>query len=464
MAALQDSPPDAEVAALLRHVRFGRVWSAAVSALAGASADVCFRRIRVVGAPLPQGRPLLVIANHPAAWTDVAVLFFGLQRRLHFLAQRQLFEPASRAWFLRLYGALPVMVREHSAESTRWNAAIFRACLQLLERGEPVAMFPEGASVSDRSVLPFRPGFARLLLDHARMSREPLVVIPVGIHYQDRAAFRSDVEITVGEALPYTLPPADGSGDHAFVEALTLQAHERMTTLVVHLPDPEQEALLCELESTVLADWRTSADALDVEIARELAATVRTLAATRPGALDKLWARAKAYRRLRTVLRVDDGTLREFAPGHTTWALLLRTLGVLIVSPIALAAAAVHAVPHAATVAFAQRFAPESNRLMFARLGFGAVAFPFFYAAVASVLRWGAHWPAASVALAVVVGIVTGVATLAWGPWLLHQRLRLQLAWHARLHPADVSAARIARAALLTALADARTLPRAGTP
>jgi hypothetical protein len=80
------------------------------------------------------------------------------------------------------------------------------------------------------------------------------------------------------------------------------------------------------------------------------------------------------------------------------------------------------------------------------------------------VLRWGAHWPAASVALAVVVGIVTGVATLAWGPWLLHQRLRLQLAWHARLHPADVSAARIARAALLTALADARTLPRAGTP
>src|SRR5574341_1221764 len=56
--------------------------------------------------------------------------------------------------------------------------------------------------------LPFKSGAAQLLLEYLDAPAPPLSVVPVGIHYEWPWAFRSRVEVVVGEPIPMELPAA----------------------------------------------------------------------------------------------------------------------------------------------------------------------------------------------------------------------------------------------------------------
>jgi 1-acyl-sn-glycerol-3-phosphate acyltransferase len=163
------------------------------------AARVYFRRFSVVGrGRFPRRGATVVVANHPAAWTDVVVLDAALDRRLHFLAQESLFHPWARGVFLRLHGSLPVSSREEGDAHGVDNRAVFARCHALLRRGEAIAVFPEGVSEWDRTIGPLKTGAAWLMLeDEARGPAAPRLV-PVAIHYENRMAFRSAVTLAVG--------------------------------------------------------------------------------------------------------------------------------------------------------------------------------------------------------------------------------------------------------------------------
>lgn len=183
-----------------------------------------FRRLQVRNADrFPARGPVILVANHPSTWMDVLVLEIALRRKLHFLAHETLFRPRPRGWFLRLFGTLPVAMEgpDHAAR----NAATFLRCTDLLGRGEVVALFPEGVSADDRSLRPFHAGATRIALDHLDAGgRVPIV--PVGIHYVDRTAFREDVIVSVGEPLwlaPRSIPtPPERT---AWIAAVTARLH-----------------------------------------------------------------------------------------------------------------------------------------------------------------------------------------------------------------------------------------------
>ena len=81
---------------------------------------VVFRRFEVLDRErFPRRGPVVLVANHPAAWTDVVVLDVAAGRRLHFLANRSLFRPWWRAVVLRLYGSLPVEPRGSAPSPVR---------------------------------------------------------------------------------------------------------------------------------------------------------------------------------------------------------------------------------------------------------------------------------------------------------------------------------------------------------
>lgn len=170
---------------------------ASLRGLMTVAAMVCFERIRVAGRRrFPARGPVVLIANHPAAWTDVALLDVALGRRLHFLAHEALYRPRVRGLLLRLHGALPVSFRQENVRADVRNRATFARCRALLERGEVIAVFPEGVSGGDRTLLPLRSGAARLILEHGPGAPP---AVPVAIRYEDRCAFRSRVTLVVGE-------------------------------------------------------------------------------------------------------------------------------------------------------------------------------------------------------------------------------------------------------------------------
>jgi len=163
-----------------------------------AAVRVCFGPIATVGRErLPRRGPALLVANHPAAWTDVVVIEVALGRRIHFIAHQPLFRPWIRGLVLELFAALPVSHRSEDPESFAHNEVTFARCRAVFRKGHVVAMFPEGVSGGDRDLLPLKTGAARLLLESATGGEHPLL-IPIGIHYRDRTVFRTPVVVAVG--------------------------------------------------------------------------------------------------------------------------------------------------------------------------------------------------------------------------------------------------------------------------
>jgi 1-acyl-sn-glycerol-3-phosphate acyltransferase len=77
------------------------------------------------------------------------------------------------------------------------DAALDRG-VKLLQAGGRLFVFPEGTSSLGPRHLPFKNGAAWLILDYLESGGPPLLVIPVGIHYECPWAFRSKVEVVLG--------------------------------------------------------------------------------------------------------------------------------------------------------------------------------------------------------------------------------------------------------------------------
>lgn len=219
---------------------------------------IYFRRVRVRHAQrFPRRGAAILVANHPSTWTDVLLLDVALGRRLHFLAHQKLFRPAPRRWILRLFGSLPVAQSHDGRDHAKFNAATFRRCGDLLARGEVVAVFPEGMSGDDRSVRPFRTGAARIALDRIEAGGT-IPIVPVGIYYVDRTAFREGVVLTVGE--PLVLSPSSAPAPDArepWLENVTAHLQDAVAGLIAvprgHAPRGAVEDLTARASTAMRA-------------------------------------------------------------------------------------------------------------------------------------------------------------------------------------------------------------------
>ena len=148
---------------------------------------------------LPAAGPVLYVALHRNGAVDGFVLH-GLLPRVRFLISRQLRESAFyRLFFNGIEVVRPQDVRAGENPGAA-NRGAMDSCLELLQAGGELLVFPEGTSSLGPSHLPFQSGAARLA---ARFSTcgQPLPVVPIGIRYEEAWAFRSRVELWVGEPI-----------------------------------------------------------------------------------------------------------------------------------------------------------------------------------------------------------------------------------------------------------------------
>src|SRR3990172_4444463 len=92
--------------------------------LARAVAHV-FYRVERSGAPVPDG-PALLLANHPNALLDPAVIWATAGRDPCFIAKSTLFRVPVFGWLLRRSGAIPTYRRIDAADTSR-NVEMFTA-------------------------------------------------------------------------------------------------------------------------------------------------------------------------------------------------------------------------------------------------------------------------------------------------------------------------------------------------
>ncbi len=113
---------------------------------------------RVVGRELlPTQRPLIIAANHVSNLDPIAV-GLAFPDRLRPLAKEQLFEINGLfRWLITTLGAIPVKRTSGIA-----SGAALKAFLELLQQGDNLMIFPEGARSADGTLQPIEAGVTLL--------------------------------------------------------------------------------------------------------------------------------------------------------------------------------------------------------------------------------------------------------------------------------------------------------------
>lgn len=194
---------------------------------------------------VPRTGPLILVANH-LHLLDPPLVTACVNRRLHPMAKREIFEIPLIGWFFWAYGAFPV--RRYSAD-----LGALRVARGYLRDGEAVLMFPEGTRAAgargDGALRPALPGAAMVAL----MSQAP--VVPVGITGSDvriPAVFfqwlvrrRPRIRVVFGE--PFTVDATTPDAHSA--EAATDQMMRRVAAL---LPEAQRGVYGAQTVGTIV--------------------------------------------------------------------------------------------------------------------------------------------------------------------------------------------------------------------
>jgi 1-acyl-sn-glycerol-3-phosphate acyltransferase len=161
-------------------------------------------RTRVVGAHnIPATGPFILSPVHRSN-LDTPVVSLVTTRRLRYMGKESLWKGRFGAWFLTTAGGFPVQRGAADRDA-------LRAGREVLERGEPLVLFPEGTRQSGPEVQPLFQGAAYLAC------RTGAPIVPVGIGGSQRAmpkgskmVYPHKLVLVIGA--PLVPPPRGGSG------------------------------------------------------------------------------------------------------------------------------------------------------------------------------------------------------------------------------------------------------------
>ncbi len=173
-----------------------------------------FRTIEEANVELvPKDEPVIFVLNHPNGLVDPALVFVSLPRRVSFLAKSTLFKIPVGGRLIRALEALPVYRRVDTEPEPEKNLETFSACRELLAQNRCIAIFPEGVSHDETQLKPVKTGAARIALGALGIksagARPQLKIMPVGLFYTSKTAFRSEVLIRYGKSFDVEPAPLD---------------------------------------------------------------------------------------------------------------------------------------------------------------------------------------------------------------------------------------------------------------
>lgn len=172
-------------------------------------------RFRVVGKQNLPAEEAYILAPVHRSYLDTPVGGMVTARRQRFLGKESLWRNRATGRFLTIVGGFPV-------ERGTADRAALRACQEVLERGEPMVMFPEGTRqhgpVVDPDLMHAGPAFVA--------ARAGVPIVPLGIAGTDHAMPGGSmlirpvrVVMVVGE--PIRPPEVDGRIPRRMVDELT---------------------------------------------------------------------------------------------------------------------------------------------------------------------------------------------------------------------------------------------------
>jgi 1-acyl-sn-glycerol-3-phosphate acyltransferase len=352
-----------------------------------------FKDVAVVGVErLPAAGPVLLCINHPNNLIDSLLVGSVLPRKVHYLATAALFRQPLVARFLIACGAIPVYRRQDDPDKMDRNVDAFAACFRALEGGAVVGIYPEGTTHSESRVQRIKTGAARIALEYQAAGRgRPLTLLPVGLTFEARKAFRGRVRVSFGE--PVALPPYAGAYRETpakAVEALTTAIQWAMEAEILHVTRPERQDLIRAIEEIYRNDLvqelqeerGLGARQIDpLRLSRAIADAAAHFEARDPERVTRLWADVQRYRALLAAYQVRDQAVRAWARRRPARARLRHSWAALLGLPFFAYGLLVNGLPYLLPRWLARRTARKETDYATTRLLASMVAFPLFWAA-----------------------------------------------------------------------------------
>jgi 1-acyl-sn-glycerol-3-phosphate acyltransferase len=103
---------------------------------------------------IPQVGPVVIAPNHQT-YVDPVLVTIPIRRRIYYMAWNRLFDIRGLSWAIRRLRAFPVQLESRDPRATR-------EAVRLLQAGEALMIFPEGARSLDGQIGRFKLGAFRL--------------------------------------------------------------------------------------------------------------------------------------------------------------------------------------------------------------------------------------------------------------------------------------------------------------
>jgi 1-acyl-sn-glycerol-3-phosphate acyltransferase len=381
---------------------------------------VFFRRIEVVGVErVPRAGACIFVLNHPNALVDPVFILCHAPRRVSFLAKEPIFRMPVIGALARALEAIPVYRRQDDGADTSRNRETFAHARSLLRRGGSIAICPEGVSHSDTKLRPLKSGAARIAL--GVVASDPAIdleIVPAGLYYTAKTAFRSAALLHFGEPLrveAVTLD-ADGEPPHEAVRSLSSRIESALREVTLNAEHEHALTTITRAERIFSAE-RDARDGVERTLARELDLRRRFIAgyafhfARAPARLAALDARLSRYEE---TLRLSGLDAEDLSAAQTTSRAVLRHVAtrvvpVLCLAPLAFVGVVAHFPAYKLAGLLAKRIARESDDVISTiKIVAAMLLFPLTWIALALLSGWLVGWWGFVLALAVfpVCGLV----------------------------------------------------------
>jgi len=328
--------------------RRGTLTFRLILAIFGIALRFFFRRIETVNAEVvPKGTGVIFVLNHPNGLIDPALVFVALPRKISFLAKSTLFRMPVISFLLRTVEALPLYRKIDAGEDVSKNQQTFELCREMLARGGSIALFPEGVSHNSPKLLPMKTGAARIALGAAASGETPIEVkiVPVGLFYTHKTAFRSEALLHFGE--PFTAPrvglDTDGQPPRDAVRSLTEHIEESLREVTLNA-ESEAELHIAKIAEEIFASAAENenlgekVDFLKSYIAESSGAKFSPADAELAGRLRDYDAQLDSFG-----IEPQHLSLAELTRGFVAYRAFIQTWVLILLLPFSLFGAVLHA-------------------------------------------------------------------------------------------------------------------------
>jgi len=242
-----------------------------------------YREVHYIGKQhIPVSGPVLLLGNHPNDLPDVLAGLFTTERHVRYVATLSATVLPLATASYKAMRVIPVMrvrdvrkLRARGVDVGAVNAAAFEAVREAFVADDVVAIFPEGGVHDKPKLGSLRSGVSKMaLIGLDTASKNPLTVVPFGMHYEAPRTHRSDLIVEIGE--PFSL---------ADWYAQTQQPSERSA----------EPALTARLYGAIFAVTRNSSSWGHADARDQLIATIAALVGTDEEPLLTTTTRVRAH-------------------------------------------------------------------------------------------------------------------------------------------------------------------------